>query len=111
MIENTPQEQLPSVQPIPNPPKVWLPFVVVLVVVALVSGGAVYLWQQNEIQQLQNNQPKQAGYVNNQTSPATEPTEVKPNVNSDNKITLGDIKLTIPSKWKIESNDDRSAKI
>lgn len=72
MIENTPQEQLPSVQPIPNPPKVWLPFVVVLVVVALVSGGAVYLWQQNEIQQLQNNQPKQNSYINNQVAPTAE---------------------------------------
>ena len=75
MIENNPQEQLPTIQPIPNLPKVWLPFVVALVAVALVSGGGVYLWQQNEIKQLQNNQLRQTGYINNQVAPtAYQPT-------------------------------------
>jgi hypothetical protein len=73
MIENIPQEQLPIVQPTPNSPKVWLPFVVALVVVALVSGGGVYLWQQNEIKQLQNNQPRQIGNINNQVAPTINP--------------------------------------
>lgn len=78
MIENIPQEQLPITQPIPNPPKVWLPFVVALVVVALISGGGVYLWQQNEIKQLQNNQSRQTGYINNQVAPTAEPSISQP---------------------------------
>lgn len=44
MIENIPQEQLSPIRPISNPPKIWVPFVAMLVVVALVSGGGVYLW-------------------------------------------------------------------
>lgn len=78
MTENTPQEQITINQPIPNPPKVRLPFVIALVVVALVSGGGVYLWQQNEIKQLQNNQPRQTGYINNQVEPTAEPSIVQP---------------------------------
>lgn len=80
MIENIPQEQMPIIQPIPNPPKVWLPFVVALVVVALVSGGGVYLWQQNEIKQLQDNQPRQTGYINNQVAPTAEPSISQPTI-------------------------------
>lgn len=119
MIEDIPQAPLVPPRSIVNQSKPMLPFIVALVVVALISGGSVYLWQQNEIKQLQNNRPGQTGYVNNQKIPTVEsttiqvvsPTESKPNINSVNKVTLSDIKLTIPSNWKIESNDGKSAKI
>lgn len=108
MIENIPQEQLPTIQPIPNPPKVWLPFVIALVVVALVSGGGVYLWQQNQqIELLQRNQIVAQPTI---VSYAT-PTKIQPQAVSESQITLGDISLIVPNKWKVESNDSKSARI
>lgn len=54
MIENIPQEQVPSSQPVINQPNIWLPIVMAFMVIALISSGAVYLWQQIKIKNLQN---------------------------------------------------------
>ena len=88
MIENIPQEQLPIIQSNPNPPKIWLSFVVVPVVVALVSGGGVYLWQQNQINQLKNNQTQTESVVYDKT---TKPTQQIPS-NQSEKSTITQIK-------------------
>lgn len=99
MIENISQPQPPIVQPIPNPPKIWLPFTIALILVALVSGGGVYLWQQNQLLQLKNNPTTTVPATANPTNPV------------EKQITLAGINLTIPGKWQVESNDNNSARI
>jgi len=78
MTENTQQEQLSATQPTFNPPKVWLPFVFALIAVAVISGGGVYIWQQNTIiKQLQANLPRQTDYTDDQVVSTIEPTTVQ----------------------------------
>lgn len=76
MIESNLPEQTLAPQPIINKPKPWLPIALVIVIVALVSGGSVYLWQQNEIKKLQSSQPRQIDYVSNRETPSAIPTSV-----------------------------------
>ena len=56
MTENEIAQQPPIIQTVPNKPFPWLVVLLMLIIVGLVSGGGVYLWQQNEIKNLQAGQ-------------------------------------------------------
>lgn len=72
MIENVPQQQIPTPtpQPVLNQPKPMLPIILALIIVALVSGG-VYYWQKSEIKQVDN--------ISNQQTPTNTPSKVVKN--------------------------------
>lgn len=54
MLENTSLKQVTSPQLVPNKPKIGSPLFFASVAVVLICGGAVYLWQQINIKNLQN---------------------------------------------------------
>jgi hypothetical protein len=116
MLDNNQDQQpqrLPSNQP--NLKHSGLIFFLCMIIVALISGGGVYFSQQNKINQLLREQNIN---LNSFTEPKTvisqaisNPDSAQPSIVETNKITLDDIMMTIPSKWKIESNTNDSAVI